>query len=178
MKRYTRGGLGWSQAWSFYVLKTCYFPSMLILDYQPGKVKSLSRVRLFVTPITVAYQAPLSMGFSRQECWSRIAISFSRGSSRPRNRTWVSRIAADALLSEPPGKPLTREAYLNFRCLDFLFWFHYIVNHRPCDWTWSLTSLLSLPQEVMLISPIWKSQPPNHMVHISGLTSHHPESFI
>ena len=34
-----------------------------------------------------------------------IAISFSRGSSRPRNRTWVSRIAADALLSEPPGKP-------------------------------------------------------------------------
>ena len=30
------------------------------------KVKSLSRVRLFVTPWTVAYQAPLSMGFSRQ----------------------------------------------------------------------------------------------------------------
>ena len=35
-----------------------------------GKVKSLSRVRLFVTPWTVAYQAPLSMGFSRQEYWS------------------------------------------------------------------------------------------------------------
>ena len=30
------------------------------------KVKSLSRVRLFVTPWTVAYQTPLSMGFSRQ----------------------------------------------------------------------------------------------------------------
>ena len=30
------------------------------------KVKSLSPVRLFVTPWTVAYQAPLSMGFSRQ----------------------------------------------------------------------------------------------------------------
>ena len=30
------------------------------------KVKSLSRVRLFATPWTVAYQAPLSMGFSRQ----------------------------------------------------------------------------------------------------------------
>ena len=29
-----------------------------------------SRVRLFVTPWTVAYQAPLSMGFSRQEYWS------------------------------------------------------------------------------------------------------------
>ena len=29
------------------------------------KVKSLSRVRLFATPWTVAHQAPLSMGFSR-----------------------------------------------------------------------------------------------------------------
>ena len=35
-----------------------------------GKVKLLSHVRLFVTPWTVAYQAPLSMGFSRQEYWS------------------------------------------------------------------------------------------------------------
>ena len=35
-----------------------------------GKMKSLSRVRLFVTPWTAAYQAPQSMGFSRQEYWS------------------------------------------------------------------------------------------------------------
>ena len=34
------------------------------------KVKSLSHVRLFLTPWTVAYQAPLSMEFSRQEYWS------------------------------------------------------------------------------------------------------------
>ena len=34
------------------------------------KVKSLSRVQLFATPWTVAYQAPPSMGFSRQEYWS------------------------------------------------------------------------------------------------------------
>ena len=34
------------------------------------KVKSLSRVRLFATPRTVAHQAPPSMGFSRQEYWS------------------------------------------------------------------------------------------------------------
>ena len=33
------------------------------------KVKSLSRVRLLATPWTAAYQAPLSMGFSRQEMW-------------------------------------------------------------------------------------------------------------
>ena len=35
---------------------------------QYEEVKSLSRVRLFVTTWTVAYQAPPSMGFSRQEC--------------------------------------------------------------------------------------------------------------
>ena len=35
-----------------------------------SKVKSLSRVRLFATPWTVTYQAPLSMWFSRQEYWS------------------------------------------------------------------------------------------------------------
>ena len=34
-----------------------------------------SRVRLFVTPWTVARQAPLSMGFSRQECWSGLPCS-------------------------------------------------------------------------------------------------------
>ena len=33
-------------------------------------VKSISRIRLFATPWTVAYQAPPSMGFSRQEYWS------------------------------------------------------------------------------------------------------------
>ena len=40
---------------------------------------------------TVAHQAPLSMGFSRQEYW--VDISFSRGSYHPRDRTWVSHIA-------------------------------------------------------------------------------------
>ena len=38
------------------------------------KVKSLSRVRLFTTPWTTAYQAPPSMGFSRQEYWSGVPV--------------------------------------------------------------------------------------------------------
>ena len=38
------------------------------------KVKSLSRVRLLVTPWTVAHQAPPSMGFSRQEYWSGVPL--------------------------------------------------------------------------------------------------------
>ena len=39
-----------------------------------GKVKSLSCVRLFVIPWTAAYQAPPSMGFSRQEYWSGVPL--------------------------------------------------------------------------------------------------------
>ena len=39
-----------------------------------SKVKSLSRVQLSVTPWTAAYQAPPSMGFSRQEYWSGVPL--------------------------------------------------------------------------------------------------------
>ena len=45
-----------------------------------SKVKSLSHVRLFVTPWTVAHQAPLSMGLSRQEYWS--GLPFREGYSK------------------------------------------------------------------------------------------------
>ena len=38
------------------------------------EVKSLSRVRLLATPLTAAYQAPPSMGFSRQEYWSGVPL--------------------------------------------------------------------------------------------------------
>ena len=38
------------------------------------KVKSLSRVQLLVAPWTVAHQAPLSMGFPRQEYWSGLPL--------------------------------------------------------------------------------------------------------
>ena len=42
------------------------------------KVKSLSRVRLLTTPWTAAYQAPPSMGFSRQEYWSGVPLPSPR----------------------------------------------------------------------------------------------------
>ena len=45
--------------------------------YQIRSDQSLSRVRLFATPWTVAYQAPLSMGFSRQQYWSGLPFPFA-----------------------------------------------------------------------------------------------------
>ena len=48
-----------------------------------GKVKSLSRVRLFATQWTVAYQAPPSMGFFRQEYWSGLPFPAPGGLPNP-----------------------------------------------------------------------------------------------
>ena len=42
------------------------------------KVKLLSHVRLLATPWTAAHQTPLSMGFSRQECWSGVPLPSPR----------------------------------------------------------------------------------------------------
>ena len=75
------------------------------------KVKSLRPVRLFVTPWTVAYQAPPSMGFSRQECWSGLPFPSPGDLPDPGNKPGSPALWAGALPSEPPGKPiLTKEA--------------------------------------------------------------------
>ena len=47
--------------------------SVAVLDWS-SEVKSLSRVRLFVSLWTVARQAPLSMGFPRQEYWNGLPL--------------------------------------------------------------------------------------------------------
>ena len=48
-------------------------------------MKSLSRVQLLATPWTVAYQAPLSMGFSRQEYWSGVPLPWPLGKLKQKN---------------------------------------------------------------------------------------------
>ena len=53
-----------------YILPVCIKTAVKV------KVKSFSHVRFFVIPWTVAYQAPPSMGISRQECWSGLPFPF------------------------------------------------------------------------------------------------------
>ena len=63
---------------------------LLLTIYQDFLLcKSLSCVQLFVTPWTVGNQAPLSMGFSRQEYWSGLPSTPPGGSSPPRDWTPV-----------------------------------------------------------------------------------------
>ena len=53
----------------------------------------LSLVRLFATPWAVPSQAPLSMGILQARLLEWVPIPSFRGSSRPRNRTWVSYVS-------------------------------------------------------------------------------------
>ena len=69
------------------------------------KVKSLSRVQLFATPWTVALWAPPSMGFSRQEYWSGLPFPSAGDLPYPGIEPRSPALQADALPSEPPGKP-------------------------------------------------------------------------
>ena len=68
------------------------------------KVKLLSRVRLFATPWTVAYQAPPSMGFSRQECWSGLPFPSPGDLPDLGIEPGSPTLQADALPSEPNYK--------------------------------------------------------------------------
>ena len=72
-------------------------------------MKSLNRVQHFVTPWTVAYQAPPSTEFSRQGYWSGLPFPSPEDLPNPGTEPGSSTLQADALLSEPQGKPMVTE---------------------------------------------------------------------
>ena len=69
------------------------------------EVKSLSHVWLLATPWTVAHQAPLSKGFSRQESWSGLPFPSPGDLPNPGIKPRSPTLQADSLLAEPSGKP-------------------------------------------------------------------------
>ena len=71
---------------------------------QKSKVKSLNHVRLFVTPWTVAYQAPPSMGFSRQEYWNGLPFPSPGDLPNPMIKSRSPHCRQTLLTSEPPGE--------------------------------------------------------------------------
>ena len=76
------------------------------IPMSPYMLSYFSRVRLFVTLWTVAYQAPLSMEFSRQEHWSGQPFPSPGDLPNPGIKPGFSALQADSLTSEPPRKPL------------------------------------------------------------------------
>ena len=82
---------------------------------------SFSRVRLFATLWTVAYQAPLSMGFSKQEYWSELLFPSPGDLPNPGIKPRSRALQADSLPAEPPGKPNSwkRQIFVLFQNLGF-----------------------------------------------------------
>ena len=77
--------------------------------FEPGNissVQSLSRVQLFATPRTVASQAPLSMGFSRQEYWSGLPFPSPEDLPDPGIEPRSPALQADSLPSELQGRSM------------------------------------------------------------------------
>ena len=58
-----------------------------------------------MTPWTVAHQAPLSMGFPRQEYWSGLSFPSPGDLPKPGIEPMSPALQADTLPTEPPGKP-------------------------------------------------------------------------
>ena len=73
------------------------------------------------TACTGACQTPMSIGFSRQEYWSRVAISFSRVFSQPRDRTQVSCTAGRFFTNWATREDLDIYQYPFYRLLDLAF---------------------------------------------------------
>ena len=67
----------------------------------------------FATPCTVAHQAPLSMGFSRQEYWGGLPFPSPGYLPDPGIEPRSPALQADALTSEPPGKTTLYKANTN-----------------------------------------------------------------
>ena len=82
-----------------------------------------SRVQLFVTPWTVAPQAPLSMGFPRQEYWSR--LPFPSPGDLPDPGIELTSLTSPALVGEFFATSTTSEAHWDTR------WGH--IKNSLCD---------------------------------------------
>ena len=77
----------------------CAAPVLAVLDAVAKSCLTL------ITPWTVAHQAPLSMGFSRQEYWSGLSCPPPEDLSNPRVNPRFPTLQADSLPSKSPGKP-------------------------------------------------------------------------
>ena len=95
-----------------YIKYIVYINYIIYIKYNSeSEVKSLSRVRLFATPWTVAYQALPSMGFSRQECWSGLPFPSLGDLPDPGIEPGSPALWIDTLPSEPSGKQTYLEVY-------------------------------------------------------------------
>ena len=82
----------------------------------PGTPKSISRIRLFVTPWTVACQASLSLGFPRQDYWSELPFLSPEDLLKPGIQPRSPALAGRFFTTDQRGKPLNSYLSIYFVC--------------------------------------------------------------
>ena len=120
------GKIPWRRGMATHYHQTGYMGTIKII-FQ--KVKSLSRVWLFATPWTVAYQAPPSMGFSRQEYWSGLPFPSPGDLHNSGIERRSPTFQADALTSEPPGKRYLSVVLIQ---ISLILWVRMRVSYVLC----------------------------------------------
>ena len=108
--------------------------------------QSLRHVWLFATAWTVAHQAPLFMGFSRQEYWSVQPFPSPRDLPNPEIKSRSPALQVDSLPSGPPGKPnrgqqtmacglliLQIKFYWNIDTVMFTYYLRLLLGPRQID---------------------------------------------
>ena len=78
-------------------------------------VQSLSRVQLFASPWTIAYQVPLSTEFSQREYWSGLLFPPAGDLPDPGVKPTSLAFASGFCTTEPPGKPTMNHSILQNR---------------------------------------------------------------
>ena len=116
-------------------------------------MKLLGHVWLFVTPWTVAYQAPWTMGFTRQEYWSGLPWPSPGDLPDPGIEPGSSALQPDTLPSEPPGKP-----WETYRLL-FIYNRTLKIRLQQSGFSWVLCILLILhPPGSLYRLALWEEQ--------------------
>ena len=130
-------------------------------------VKWLSPIPPFVTPWTVACQASLFMGFSRQEYWSGLPFPSPGDLPNPGIEPGSPPLQADALSSEPLGKhrsEVTQSCPTPCNPIDYSlqgFSVYGIVQARVLEWVAiSFSRGSSLPRDRTRVSYTLQSEPP------------------
>ena len=109
-----------------------------------------SHVRLFAIPWTVAYQAPLSMEFSRREYWSGLPFPSPGDLPNPGIEPRCPALQADALPSELPGKRLSVILYIYTHISQYHAYSHFsclvtLRSYLLAGWCLGLDGSSSLP---------------------------------
>ena len=114
------------------LLLTEYCRSVRLHDWLRAQ-STRTLCKLMETPWAINWQAPLFLGFPRQECWSRSL--FPSPGDLPGFDSWVSCLAGGFFTTEPPGKSQSARYSNVIKVSNNLIWSYYQKRDYPI-WIW------------------------------------------